>query len=291
MLFQVNQNAVTDAAKDFTQVAYNPIENLIQSIIQSVGNWTPKILGAIVALFIGLWIVNFLTGVFRKAISKSRIEPTLVPFLSSVVGFTLKAILFLGVSQMLGFEITSIAAILVGVGAAIGGAFNGSLGNIASGIMILFFRPFKINDLIELPDGSFGFVREISLFVTTLETFERKTVIIANSSITANKITNYTTIGNLRVDIPFGIQYGSDLAKAKEIVMNVMASDANILQDPKPNVVVNNLGENGVELLALPYADCAKFWDVFWGTREQILIELGKAGFEAPLPQRIIRNK
>ncbi len=184
--------------------------------------------------------------------------------------------------------VTSFAANLECVGAAIGGAFNGSLGNIASGVMLLVFRPFKVGDLIQLPDGTLGFVKEISLFVTIMETFQNKTEIVPNAAITAGKITNFSTIGNLRVDMPFGIRYGADIKKAKEIVLNELKNDANVLDNPAPRVAVNNLGENGVELLALPYSTVEGYWDVYWDTRQKIVEALGEAGYEAPLPQRIV---
>lgn len=279
---------IENAAGDVAKAAFNPVNDLIGSVMDAVGTWTPKILGAIVALIVGLWIVGLLTRLFRKAIQRTKMDETLIPFLSAVVNFSLKVILFLGIAQVLGFGITSFAAILVGVGAAIGGAFNGSLGNIASGIMLLIFRPFKVNDLIELPDGTFGFVKEISVFVTVLETFQNKTEIVPNSAITAGKITNYSTIGNLRIDMPFGIRYGADIEKAKQIVADVLKNDQHVLQDPTPRVAVNNLGENGIELLALPYVTVEEYWNVYWDTRQKIVEALGAAGYEAPLPQRVV---
>lgn len=279
---------IENAAGDVAKAAFNPVNDLIGSVMDAVGTWTPKILGAIVALIVGLWIVGLLTRLFRKAIQRTKMDETLIPFLSAAVNFSLKVILFLGIAQVLGFGITSFAAILVGVGAAIGGAFNGSLGNIASGIMLLIFRPFKVNDLIELPDGTFGFVKEISVFVTVLETFQNKTEIVPNSAITAGKITNYSTIGNLRIDMPFGIRYGADIEKAKQIVADVLKNDQHVLQDPTPRVAVNNLGENGIELLALPYVTVEEYWNVYWDTRQKIVEALGAAGYEAPLPQRVV---
>ncbi len=271
--------------------ALNPVNNLVSSIMDAIGQWTPKILGAIVALIIGLWIVSLLTRLFRKTISRTKMDETLIPFLTAVINFSLKVILFLGIAQVLGFGVTSFAAILVGVGAAIGGAFNGSLGNIASGIMLLIFRPFKVGDLIELPDKTFGFVKEISVFVTILETFQNKTEIVPNATITAGKITNYSTLGNLRVDMPFAIRYGSDIKKAKQIVADVLKNDSKVMNSPEPRVAVNNLGQNSVELLALPYASTDDYWDVYWDTRQKIVEALGAAGYEAPLPQRVITMK
>ena len=218
-------------------------------------------------------------------------DETLVPFLTTVVNFGLKTVLFLGIAQVLGFGITSFAAILIGVGAAVGGAFNGSLGNIASGIMLLIFKPFKIKDLIELPDGTLGFVKEISVFITVLETFQNKTEIVPNAAITAGKITNYTTLGNLRIDMPFPIEYSTDIEDVKKIIYDVLKNDKNVLKTPAPNVVLNSLEENGVELLALPYSKTSSYWDVYWGTREKIFEALKKAGHEAPFPQRIVTLK
>lgn len=276
------------ALSDATQTATKPVAELIGSTMTAVGEWAPKILGAVVALIVGLWIIGLVTRLVKKALSKSKMDDTLKPFIATMVSFSLKVVLFLGVAEMLGMGVTSFAAILVGVGAAIGGAFNGSLGNIASGVMLLVFRPFKVGDLIELPDGTLGTVKEISLFVTIMETFQNKTEIVPNASITAEKITNYSTVGNLRVDMPFGIRYGADIQKAKDVVYDVLKNDANVLQTPAPRVAVNNLGENGIELLALPYSTTATYWDVYWDTRQKIVEALGNAGYEAPLPQRVV---
>jgi small conductance mechanosensitive channel len=278
----------TEVAADVTNSAISPVQGLISSTMLALGEWAPKILGAVAGLIIGLWIVGVITRLFRKAISRTKMDETLIPFLTAVVNFSLKALLFLGIAQVLGFGVTSFAAILVGVGAAIGGAFNGSLGNIASGVMLLIFRPFKAGDLIELPDGTFGFVKEISVFVTVMETFQNKTEIVPNAAITAGKITNYSTLGNLRIDMPFAIRYGADIEAAKKIVMEILSRDKNVLQTPAPRVAVNNLGENAVELLALPYASIDGYWDVYWDTRQAIVEALGGAGYEAPLPQRIV---
>ncbi len=281
-------NFLLISTNDIAQSAINPINNLISSVIDAVGNWAPKIFGAIVALIIGLWIVSLLTRMFRKAIERTKMDKTLVPFLTAVINFSLKIVLFLGIAQVLGFGITSFAAILVGVGAAIGGAFNGSLGNIASGIMLLIFRPFKVGDLIELPDKTLGFVKEISVFVTVLQTFQNKTEIIPNAAITAGKITNYSTLGNLRIDMPFAVRYDSNIEEARKIVQKVLEDDKFVLKDPAPRVAVNNLGENAVELLALPYVTVDDYWEVYWDTRQKIVEALKSAGFEAPLPQRVI---
>lgn len=284
-------NKITDASveagKETGGTIVDSLSGMFNSIQEGAGQYGLKIIGGIVALIIGLWIVKMVMKAVTKAFDKSRVDDTLRPFLITLVGFLLKVLLFISIAGIVGIPTATFAALLAAVGLAIGGAFNGSLGHMAAGVMLLIFKPFKVGDLIET-GGKLGFVKEISVFVTILETFQNKTEIIPNGSITSGTITNLTTKGNLRVDMPFAIQYGTDITKAKEIVMNVLETDGKVMKDPAPRVAVNNLGANGVELLALPYSTCDDYWDVYWDTRQSIVEALGNAGYEAPLPQRIV---
>lgn len=279
--------ASVGAGKEAGGTIIDSLSGMFNSIQEGAGQYGLKIIGGIVALIIGLWIVKVVMKAVTKAFDKSKIDSTLRPFLVTLVGFFLKVLLFISIAGIVGIPTATFAALLAAIGLAIGGAFNGSLGHMAAGVMLLVFRPFKVGDLIET-GGKLGFVKEISVFVTILETFQNKTEIIPNGAITAGTITNLTTKGNLRVDMPFAIQYGTDIAKAKEIVMNVLEADVKVMKDPAPRVAVNNLGVNGVELLALPYSTCDDYWDVYWDTRQSIVEALGNADYEAPLPQRIV---
>ncbi|WP_108866966.1 mechanosensitive ion channel family protein [Aquimarina aquimarini] len=285
---------ITDTTIEVTSKASGTITDSLggffNSIQEGVGQYGLKIVGGVVALIIGLWIIKLVMRAIKKTFDKSKVDHTLKPFLVTLVNFLLKVLLFISIAGIVGIPTATFAALLAAVGLAIGGAFNGSLGHMAAGVMLLVFRPFKVGDLIET-GGKLGFVKEISVFVTVLETFQNKTEIIPNGAITAGTITNLTTIGNLRVDMPFGIQYGADIEKAKKIVMEVMTSDKNVLQKPAPRVAVNNLGANGIELLALPYSTCDDYWDVYWDTRQKIVEALGQANYDAPLPQRIVTMK
>ena len=265
------------------------LKNFYNSISSGLGDWGLQLIGALAALIIGLWIIRMIMKAVSKVFEKTKLDETLQPFLLTTIGFLLKLLLIISIAGIVGLPMASFAALLAGVGLAIGAAFNGSLGHIASGIMLLIFKPFKVGDLIKT-NGAFDFVKEISVFVTVIETFQNETEIIPNSAITSNKITNLTKIGNLRIDMPFAIRYGSDIAKAKQIVLDVLKNDTNVLQEGAnvPRVAVNNLGQNSVELLALPYVNCENYWDVYWDTKQQIVEALGNAGYEAPLPQRIV---
>lgn len=290
---QTTEKVVDSAVQATSQTGGTIMDSLggfFNSIQEGVGQYGLKIVGGIVALIIGLWIVKMIMKAVKKAFDKSNIDQTLKPFLVTLVNFLLKVLLFISIAGIVGIPTATFAALLAAIGLAIGGAFNGSLGHMAAGVMLLVFRPFKVGDLIET-DGKLGFVKEISVFVTILETFQNKTEIIPNGTITAGTITNLSTIGNLRVDMPFAIQYGTDIQKAKQIVMDVMNNDPKVMKDPAPRVAVNNLGANGVELLALPYATCDDYWDVYWDTRQKIVEALGGANYDAPLPQRIVTMK
>ncbi|WP_075341235.1 mechanosensitive ion channel family protein [Tenacibaculum agarivorans] len=265
------------------------LSNFYNSVASGFGDWGLKLLGAIAALILGLWIIRMIIKAISRLFESKHVDETLRPFLITLIGFSLKALLLISIAGIVGIPTASFAAVIAAAAFAIGSAFNGSLGHLASGVMLLIFRPFKVGDLIKT-NGAFGFVKEISVFVTVIETFQNETEIIPNSSITSSKITNLTAIGNLRVDMPFAIRYGSDITKAKQIVLGVLKNDPNVLsgEGKEPRVAVNNLGENSVELLALPYVDCNDYWDVYWDTRQKIVEALGEGGYEAPLPQRIV---
>jgi len=284
------QDGITNGVSEVGGTVTGSLGGLFNSVQEGVGQYGLKIVGGIIALIIGLWIVKVILKAVRKAFDKSNVDQTLKPFLITLIGFLLKVMLFISVAGIVGIPTATFAALLAAVGLAIGGAFNGSLGHMAAGVMLLIFRPFKVGDLIET-DGRLGFVKEISVFVTVLETFQNKTEIVPNGIITAATITNLSTIGHLRVDMPFGIQYGADIQKAKKIVEEVLAADSKVMNDPAPRVAVNNLGANGVELLALPYSTCDDYWDVYWDTRQRIVEALGAANYDAPLPQRIVTMK
>ncbi len=265
------------------------LSNFYNTIATGFGDWGLKLLGALAALIIGLWIVRIVMKAVSKLFETKHVDETLRPFLITLIGFILKILVLISIAGIVGIPTASFAALIAAAAFAIGSAFNGSLGHLASGVMLLIFRPFKVGDLIKT-NGAFGFVKEISVFVTVIETFQNETEIIPNSAITSNKITNLTAIGNLRVDMPFAIRYGADIEKAKQIVLDVLKNDNNVLKEEgkQPRVAVNNLGVNSVELLALPYVNCENYWDVYWDTRQEIVIALGKAGYEAPLPQRVV---
>lgn len=250
----------------------------------------PKILGAIVTLIIGMWIIRMAMKGVGKIFDKKEVDKTLQPFLLTLIGFTLKAVLFVAVAGQLGIQSASFIALLGAAGLAIGMAVQGALGNFAAGVLLLIFRPYKKGDLIEA-QGELGFVKELSVFVTEIETFQNKTVFIPNGPLLGGNIKNYSKIGNVRADFNFAINYGSDVEKAKEIALNVLKNSPLVLQDPAPSVYVSELTNSNIQFVALPYTTVADYWDVYWGMREEIVKALGAAGYDAPHEQRVVHMK
>lgn len=263
------------------------MEYIILSLLTTMSSWLFKFVGAGMLLFLGLWLIGHLSRWSKKFFNKSPIDPTLSPFLVKAINLGLKVLLIISVVGLLGIQTTSFAAILVGASLAIGNAFNGSLGNLASGIMLLTFRPFKLGDFIET-NGVMGTVKEISLFVTVLSDSQNRSLIIPNSKITSDTITNFSVAPSSRVDISFSICYGSDIEKAKQIVQQVLNEDPFVMKEPAPRVGVEKLGENRIEMIAMPYSKTEDYWTVYRYTKQKIVEALVQEGYTPSYTQRIV---
>lgn len=254
-----------------------------------VKDYVRPILLAILVFFVGNAIINRIVKLIRRLIRDRGLDESLRGFLGDMVNFALKAALIIAVLGIVGIETTSLVAVLGAAGLAVGLALQGSLSNFAGGVMILIFKPFKVGDLIE-GQGHLGHVQKISIFVTTLKTPDSKTVIVPNGPLSNGNITNYTTIGKLRVDLVVGIGYGEDIKKAREVIMAAMEADPKVLEDPAPSVSVLELGDSSVNLAVRPYATPADYWDVYFGITEKAKLALDEAGIEIPFPQRVVHQ-
>ena len=243
-----------------------------------------NILIGIVVLIIGLWIISRVIKITRKIMEKRDVNISLRTFFLSLLSITLKVLLLISVAEMVGIKTTSFIAVLGAAGLAVGLALQGTLSNFAGGVMILLFKPFKVGDLIE-SQGHKGTVKEIHIFVTTLLTFENKTVILPNAAVSNNDIVNYTTEGFLRVDLAFGISYESNIKKAKDTLMAVLEAHPQVLKDPAPFVGVSELGDSSVNLAVRPYSKAEDYWRVYFDVYESGKNALDEAGITIPFPQ------
>lgn len=247
--------------------------------------YTTQLVGAILALIIGFWIANRVSGVAGKAMEKSGLDLSLRKFLTSLISVLLKVLVLVTVAQIFGVDTTAFVAAIGGAFFAIGLALQGSLGHFASGVLILIFRPYKVGDLVEIGGGNTGTVEEIQVFNTVLLTLDNKKIIVPNGNVTSNVITNISGQGIIGVELMYGIGYSDDIDKAREIILQVGKACPFVLDDPAQGVVVAELGDSSVNLATRPFAKSENYWDTYFYMQENVKKEFDKAGINIPFPQ------
>ena len=261
---------------DFTEMM-----NEIQPIVTNYGM---KLIGAIIVLIVGLWIVKLLTKQLGRLMKAKNYDPSLQGFLMSMLGILLKTMVFIVVLGMMGVEMTSFIALLGAAGLAIGMALSGTLQNFAGGVMILIFKPFKNGDLIDA-QGYLGVVKEIQIFVTILTTPDNKTIIIPNGGLSTGSLTNFSKEPTRRVDWTVGFAYGDDYDKARNVVLDLLKNDKRILSDPEPFVALGALADSSVNLTVRAWVNAADYWGVFFDFNESVYKSFTKEGIGIPFPQ------
>lgn len=243
-----------------------------------------KLIGAIITLLIGLWVIKIIQNLTRKTFEKRNVDISLRGFLNSLVGILLKIMLFISVVGMLGVGMTSFIAVLGAAGLAIGMALSGTLQNFAGGVMILIFKPFKVGDYITA-QGHSGSVREIQIFNTILKTPDNVTIIIPNGGLSTGSMTNYSVEAQRRVDWTFGIAYGDDVDKAKQVLTGLIAADERILKDPAPFIAVSELADSSVNLVVRVWSKASDYWGIHFDMKEKVYKTFDKERLNIPFPQ------
>lgn len=261
------------------------VQQLYANAVDFIWKIGPNLLLAIVFLIIGYWIIKFIMKGSSKAMDKARIDESLKRFLHSLISIGLKVLLLISVASMLGIATTSFVAVLGAAGLAVGLSLQGSLANFAGGVLIIFFKPFKVGDVIEA-QGYIGSVNSIQVFNTILKTPDNKTIIIPNGSLSNGSITNYTTEARRRVDMTFGIGYGDDIKKTKEVLRALVEEDKRIHHEPEPVVVVSELGDSSVNFAVRAWTNTSDYWNVYFDMQEKVKLEFDKHGISIPFPQR-----
>ncbi len=261
------------------------VDNITNKAINMAIEYTPKVALAIVTLIIGFWIIKKIVKVANQSIHKSGLDETLAAFLSSLISIALKVMLLLSVASMFGVNTTSFLAIFGGLMVGVGMALNGTLGHVAAGVMLMIFKPFKVGDLVQIGGGqTTGTVEAINAFNTTLKTLDNKRIIIANSNVTGNDITNISGQGHVGVELTFGIGYNDSIDKARSIIMEVGKSCPHILDSPAQGVVVAELGDSSVNLATRPFCKSEHYWDTLFYMQEHVKKEFDKQGVGIPYP-------
>lgn len=261
----------------------------LEKVYETASYWATtyslKLVAAVIVFLIGKWLAGRITQLVVKLLEKNKVEYTLIHFLENVVFYILIVLVLVAAAGQLGINTTSFLTIIGAAGLAIGLALKDSLSNIASGVMIIFLRPFKLGDLITTA-GITGMVESINIFQTTLNTPDNQKVIVPNSSITANVITNILDNPTRRVDMVFGISYSDDISKAKEILKDIIASDTRVLKEPAPTIAVSALADSSVNFVVRPWVNSADYWNVFFDTTEKVKITFDEKNISIPFPQR-----
>jgi len=259
--------------------------NFLDSIKEYIALYGGKVLLALVVLIVGLWVIKRITSLFSLTMSKRMSDETLNGFLAGALNVLLKVLLIISVASIVGIETTSFIAVLGAASLAVGLALQGSLSNFAGGVMLLIFRPFRVSDYIEA-QGLEGVVEDIGIFVTTLKTFDKRTVIMPNGPLANGNIINHTESDVRAVEVSIGVSYSDDLGKAKAAMEAVLTNDARILQDQDNVVAVVDLGESSVDFLVRGFVKTEDYWSFFFDARPALKTAVEAEGLTIPFPQR-----
>ncbi len=246
--------------------------------------YAPKLLLAIVTLLVGLWIVKIIVKSIARVMERKKVDPSLAPFLKSIIGVLLKVMLIICIAGMVGIQVTSFIAILGAAGLAVGMALSGTLQNFAGGVMLLIFKPFKSGDFIEA-QGFAGVVDEIQIFNTILKTPDNRTVIIPNAPLSSGPMVNFSTESRRRVDLVFGIGYNDNIDKAKKVIQNIVSADSRILKDPVSFIALKELADSSVNFVVRAWVNAADYWGVFFDMQERVKKAFDKEKISIPYPQ------
>jgi small conductance mechanosensitive channel len=261
----------------------------METVIESVRNFVeahgPAGLKALVILVVGWLVAKFLKGLVRRLMVRSGVDPTLIGFCASITYMVLMVLVVVSALGKLGVQTTSFIAVIAAAGLAVGFALQGSLGNFAAGVLLIAFRPFKVGDFIEA-GGTSGAVEEIQVFATTLKTPDNKAITVPNAAITGGNIINYSAKPVRRVDMVFGIGYGDDIKRAKEVIQGILTKDSRILKEPEPTIAVSELADSSVNIAVRPWVKTADYWGVFFDTTEAVKLEFDAQGITIPYPQQ-----
>ncbi len=259
----------------------------METVMSLVSEYGMKVIGGVLIFVVGFWLAGKISIFIEKRLKKKNTDESLREFLVPFVTGALKILVVLAAADTIGFKTTSFIAVLGGATLAVGMALQGSLSNFAGGILILFFKPFKLGDLIE-SQSYVGVVEKIEVFNTILKTGDNKRVILPNGPVYNNPIVNFTENGFLRVQVAVGIGYGEDIGKARDVIIETVKKVPSVKQDMNITVHVSSLGESSVDLIVRCFSDSADYWDVFFNISEEVKIALDQNNINIPYPHREI---
>ncbi len=261
------------------------MEEVIRILETAVTLYALNIVLAIVIFVVGRWIAGLLRNGLKKIMRRRQVDEILTKFASSLIYAVFLVFVIIAALGQLGIQTTSLIAILGAVGLAVGLALQGSLSNLASGVMLIVLRPFSVGHYIE-GAGIAGTVKSVQLFTTTLLSPDNRRIIVPNAKLTNDNIINYTVEEKRRIDFTFIVSYEEDIRKASALMMDVLRGDPRVLDDPAPSVGVLELGDNAVKFAVRPWVKTDEYWAVYFDIMQTMKQRLTDEGFSIPFPQR-----
>lgn len=274
-------NEVTAAVEPAADGAADILET-----VQTIGvEWGMRVIAALLVLIIGLFVVKIMKKVLIKLMNRANVDHTLTAFVASLAHVALQAFVVIAALEKLNVKTASFIAVLGAAGLAVGLALQGSLANFASGVLMIIFKPFKVNDVVEA-GGVLGTVREIGIFTTHVDTLDNKKTIVPNAKLMSDNITNYSANNTRRVDLAAGISYADDIDKARAAIEAVLKEVPGILDTPAPDILVSEMADSSVNFAVRPWCSPENYWAVYFGVTEGIKKKFDAEGVCIPFPQR-----
>lgn len=280
----------TNVAKEVVQaISSGKTDLIIEKLIEQSIEVGKNILAAVIVFIVGRFLISLLKRMMTSMMEKRKIEITIQTFLHSLVNILLNILLVIAVIGALGINTASFAALLASAGVAIGMALSGNLQNLAGGLIILLFKPYKIGDWIEA-QGVSGSVAEIQIMHTLLTTVDNKVVYVPNGAMSSGTIINYSRKETRRIEWIVGVDYGEDIDKVKNIIDTLIAADERILKEPAPYIALHALDSSSVNVTIRVWVPTAEYWNVYFDMNKKIYDEFNKQGVNFPFPQLTIHQ-
>lgn len=266
------------------------MEELLKKLVEWVSLFGLRLIAALAILVIGLFIAKLMRKFIDKIMKKKKVDSTISTFVSSLVYTLLVVFIILAALSKLGVQTTSFIAVIGAAGLAIGLALQGSLSNFAAGFLMLILRPFKVGDYVSA-GGVSGTIYKINIFMTEFKTPDNKKIIVPNSRVMNDTITNYSAEKTRRVDFTFGVGYEDDIKKVSKILKEIVERHKKILKDPAPLVRVSELADSSVNLTVKVWVKTEDYWTVYFDITEQVKLTFDKNGISIPFPQMDVHIK
>ena len=266
------------------------IQDILQMVYGVLATYGINVVGALVIIVVGFMVAGWARRALERALSRSgKMDATLVRFFGSLVRYAIIAFVIIAALQQFGVEATSLVAVFGAAGLAIGLALQGTLSNVAAGVMLLMFRPFKIGDFVDI-GGKTGTVKEVGLFTTELATGDNVKIIMPNGQIWGQAIANFSANPTRRVDLMMGIDYGDNIDTAMATINRVIGEETRALTDQDSTVAVAELADSSVNIVVRVWVNAADYWGVRWDLTKTLKEQLEADGISIPFPQQTVHH-